>query len=271
MAIDFKKDKRITALINKEDKYYLPLFDLYTITKDEATIPVMIEIPNIVALLLNISDVANERASKILNDLEETMELVPVEKGKCYKFKNDTYNLREYDMLENLFVSIVFACSAVEAFVNNLIPIDFNYGEPKNKNEKTAVLISSKEYIERNYSLDHKINKILPLIYSFDEDSYKNNQSDKACWDKFVELIKHRDRIVHPKIEKTKLGKFSQIKFLADIFHSGFNTELVKSSRELIKNLCEKIKQAPMNVRRSPHIPLEFLEHEATLQDYETF
>jgi hypothetical protein len=111
----------------------------------------------------------------------------------------------------------------------------------------------------------------LPNIYFYTIDIFKTNNEDKNCWENFNNLIQYRHRIIHPKTEQTKLGKFSQIKYIAEIFFEGINNDLIKSARELIKALTKKVYDSPKNVKRPPHIPLEFLEEVLNFDDYMNF
>ena len=233
MGIQYKCDKRNTVHIKSNDKYYALGFDLYSIVKDDNKIPLVNNAPNIIALLLNISDKALECAIKIYDeDLLPTLMIMGEGTEKHYAFKNKKHIELEFDLYENLFVSIVFAYSAVEAFVNNLIPKDFKYKANYKRGGKSAILICDKEYIEKNYSIEEKINEIIPFIYSYDIDLFKKNKSEeKVCWEKFKKIIEYRHRIIHPKTDKSKQKKFSQIRFIAKIFIEGLTqAQFLKAS-----------------------------------------
>ncbi|MBL7127672.1 MAG: hypothetical protein ISS16_01670 [Ignavibacteria bacterium] len=273
MGIQYKCDKRNTVHIKSDSKYYALGFDLYRIEKEGIKIPLINNAPNIIALLLNISDRALERAVKIYDkDLLPTLSLAGEDFEKHYSFTHKKHTELEFDLYENLFVSIVFAYSAVEAFVNNLIPKDFKYKADYKRGGTSATLICDTEYIGKNYSVEEKINAILPLLYRYDINSFKKDKSEeKICWEKFKRLIEYRHKIIHPKTKISKLKKFSQIRFIADIFIDGINKEITKPARDLIKILCKKVYNSPEEVIKSPHIPYEFAEELPKFQNYELF
>ena len=271
MPIKFECDKRNNTPLEKEGKYYTFLFDLCTYKQNNVVGPLMIDLPNIVALLLNISDRAFNEAERIYKELKSTINFSKIEDTDSYIFTHEEHNKLEFDMIENLFISIVFAYSACEAFINNLIPIDFEFKEEKPRNGRTALLTSGKEYIERNYSVEEKINRILPLIYKYEINSFNTTPKDNESWEKFKILIEHRNKIIHPKTEKIGSGKPSQMKFVSEIFYYGLKKDLINSAKNLIKNLCDKVYTAPKELIRPPHIPLEFTEANPKYEDFFKF
>jgi len=67
-----------------------------------------------------------------------------------------------FNLFEQLILNIVFACTAMEAFCNQMIPDDFVFvalGREK-RSEKSF----SKEQIERYISLDTKLAEVLPEV-----------------------------------------------------------------------------------------------------------
>lgn len=96
-----------------------------------------------------------------------------------------------YDYLELLMASIIFAYTAIEAFVNEEIPEDFVY---ETERSSTGILVAyQKDSIERRVNLDEKLGTILPKAI--------NRPSPKGLkiWEDYLILKRLRDRIVHLK------------------------------------------------------------------------
>lgn len=101
-----------------------------------------------------------------------------------------------YDFLELVCASIVFAYTALEAFVNEELSDDYVYErEEKSQGGVYVVRHFDKEQIERRLSLSEKLARVLPKA--------KDGPSPKgtAIWEGFVHLRRLRDRIVHMKSE----------------------------------------------------------------------
>ncbi len=98
---------------------------------------------------------------------------------------------RVYDYLELIMASIVFAYSAIEAFVNEEIPESFTY---EIERPTSGILVPlQKESIERKVSLDEKLATALPEAKGFP------SPKGLKIWEDYVHLRKLRDRIVHLK------------------------------------------------------------------------
>ena len=123
------------------------------------------------------------------------------------------------DYIENVQISIVFAYTALEAFVNLSIPEEYEY-KVKNTSKGTHE-IYDKKAIERWISLKDKIANILTVVYET-----KKIESTK-CWNKLVLLERHRNAIIHQKsIERTE---FYKAYFEKEIF------DVCKSAEEVIQ------------------------------------
>lgn len=96
-----------------------------------------------------------------------------------------------FDCLEDSIACIVFAYTAIEAFANESIPDEFEYRR-ENPGGKFTELYG-KDQIERNVSLDDKLDKVLPLI--FDVPSPKGTKQ----WEDYVRLTRIRNRLIHLK------------------------------------------------------------------------
>ncbi len=104
-----------------------------------------------------------------------------------------TSKSESFDYVERIMESIVMAFTALEAFVNENIPEDFEYHT--NRKSKIIIEVMCKSDIERWLSLDEKLTKVLPIAK--DTASPKQNR----CWSGYKDLKKTRDRIIHMKKE----------------------------------------------------------------------
>ena len=95
-----------------------------------------------------------------------------------------------YDYLELAIASVVFAYTAIEAFVNEAIPDDFLY---EASTENGLVVAHSKDWVERHLSLDEKLATVLPNAMS------RPSPKGRSIWEKYVALRRLRDRIIHMK------------------------------------------------------------------------
>jgi len=204
----------------------------------------MVELPNIIALFLSISDKSLNNAKTIFRDkLESDIKYIirPDEKN-YFEYGIENSNSYVFDLLEELFISVVFAYTAVEATVNNLIPNWFFIIKVDRKRK----VIDDKYYIERYYNLKSKIKDILPLIYKFDTDFDKLD-----FWEPFTKLEKFRNELIHYKSEEMKSNESIQIGILTDIIFSLIKFDIIESARKLIKYLSD-------NIKLLPGLPYEF-------------
>ena len=86
--------------------------------------------------------------------------------------------------------SVIFAYTAIEAFVNEEIPDDFIYEE---QTDSGLLIPRQKEWIERHLSLDEKVAVILPKAKG------KPTPKGLSIWGGYVHLRRLRDRIIHMK------------------------------------------------------------------------
>lgn len=152
--------------------------------KKQLTLP----IPNATASMLNASAIAYNNAKKLRAESEIDKTL-----------KNDVTFRTEKDAIdyvERMIEAIILAFSAVEAFANESIPVDYIY----KKHSKNAIEAENvnKQEIERYSSTDEKLSQILPSVF--------NCKSPKGSisWDGYKQLKRVRDRIIHMKTEDRK-------------------------------------------------------------------
>jgi hypothetical protein len=87
-------------------------------------------------------------------------------------------------------ITITFFFNAVEAFINNLIPKDYNY--KRELNSKTELF--DKLQIQRFLTFDEKIKKVIPNVTG---KSFHSIFGQK--WDRIKKLKEFRDEIMHTK------------------------------------------------------------------------
>jgi hypothetical protein len=139
--------------------------------------------PNNIAISLSLTKKSFKRAL-ILHK-----KLLSKSKSKIIKLElKDKSEL--FDYFEEIISSVTFAYISVEAMANAAIPEDFSKEITNSKNIKE---IWSKENIERWMSTSQKISTILPEIFKC------NDIKKEKFWNKFIELEKLRNEIVHQK------------------------------------------------------------------------
>lgn len=201
--------------------------------------PVIVELPNIIALYLSISEKSFQKANKIFyKKLEPNIVL----KRDYYEYdfkNNDKY---VFDCVEEMIISIVFAYSAVEACVNNLIP---NYCSFIKK-ENNRFVVDDKEYIEKKYSLSNKIKDVIPKLYNINLDFNK-----LELWESFVKLERFRNEIIHYKTDVIEKYESKQTGFITELIFEFLKNDISRTAFNLIKLLSDKIKLNPV-------LPYEF-------------
>ncbi len=144
-----------------------------------------IAIPNATAICIS----ASRRIWKEALEIRNTSKIDRSLKSKV------TFNSKSeaFDYIERIMESIIMAYTALESFVNERIPDDFNYEHTNRKNYTTEVM--DKQSIERWLSLNEKLSDVLPLAIGI--------QSPKGskCWHSYHRFKKIRDRIIHMKKE----------------------------------------------------------------------
>lgn len=250
-SFDKRRERHFEANGNK----YAKGFEFYIKQGKEGTLPVMVNLPNIISLYLSISDKSLKRARLIFNDkLESNIRYVKAEsnikylkdkehiKKEYYKYNIENNPYLVFDLIEETFISVVFAYSAVEATINNLIPNSYAII----KIDKNRKVIDDKEYIEKYYKLTDKIKDVIGQIYKIDIDFNKLD-----FWNAFKKLEYYRNEIVHFKSEEMLGFESNQIGFLTDYIFSVLKNDVVESARKLILFLTK-------NIDFLPGLPYEF-------------
>jgi hypothetical protein len=136
-------------------------------------------IPNATALFLSLSHSFHGEARSLLR--------------KCIADKDKFGKLPDAEVFtfyERMMGSVVFACTALEAFVNEQIPDAYVYVD---SSDKRVTRQYNKEQIERNLSLDTKIGDVIPgaIGVPFPKGG--------KLWSNFIKLRDLRDRVIHMK------------------------------------------------------------------------
>mgnify|MGYP000140313203 CR=1 FL=1 len=137
-------------------------------------------IPNASAMMLNASRRAY-RDSLILRRKNK----IDIDNSKG--FSSASYAI---DYLERVMESVLCAHTALEAFSNEIIPDDYIYNGIDRHKEPQKM---DKLAIERNLSLEIKLDKILPEVLN------TKTPKGRMCWESFSKLNKLRNRIIHMK------------------------------------------------------------------------
>lgn len=141
-----------------------------------------VPVPNATASCLNISHNCWVKAK----ELRENSNIdKSIKKQVAFNQESDAINY-----LELMMQSIIFAFTALEAFVNEIIPDDYVYEKQGQKCKE----IYNKNEIERWLSIDEKIGQILPIAINVESPKGKHNS-----WNDLLKLKKIRDRLVHMK------------------------------------------------------------------------
>jgi hypothetical protein len=147
-----------------------------------------VKIPNATALFLGLSQQYHVEAVHWAKRWGENRDKASYE---------NLLNIDEFTFYERIMASVVFAHTALEAFVNEEIPDTYIYDEAGNKCTRQF----SKEQIERELSLDTKLGEVLPKALKV------SSPKGGTLWNKYTDLQKLRDRVVHMKTkDKDFLG-----------------------------------------------------------------
>lgn len=137
-----------------------------------------ISVPNATALFLNLSKSHLDRAKESI--------------AACHQSNDPHGHLPEVDSfgaIENYLASVLFACTALEAFANEIIPDSYVHVITK----KGAVQNYNKEEIERRLGPLEKLGDVVPKAIGV-----ATPKSGKL-WEPCRKLFDLRDRIVHMK------------------------------------------------------------------------
>jgi len=138
-------------------------------------------------LLLDLSHISYLKAKDFFKFFSET----DINKLDLRQEEKDLFNGFEYYM-----ASIIFAYTSLESFANEMILEDYKFESLRH--DKKCAELYNKEQIERNISLKTKLGEIIPEITGIEL------PKDEILWNKFVEMEKIRDGIIHMKSSDRK-------------------------------------------------------------------
>ncbi|MDP2303309.1 MAG: hypothetical protein Q8N03_12890 [Ignavibacteria bacterium] len=235
----FNCEKRNDRHFVKDKKLNRFETDFLHYKKDNITAPVMINKPNIVAIYLSIADKAFAEASHIYNNT-----IIP---NLQYDSSKNIYTLNitnaddeVLNLFEQIFISLIFSYTAVEAFINSLIPPDFTISKKIKGKDK----VYDCDEIQRHLSLEDKIKKVIP-------NALKIKLELETTWQSFYILKTHRDSLIHLKKETFKDLKSTQLDFIQSLVGDILTKDIIESARTLINHISKKI-------GNHPSIPYEF-------------
>jgi hypothetical protein len=131
----------------------------------------------------------------------EAMRLHPF-RGDWPPNKLQDRTTRVCDYFELICASIIFAYTALEAFVNEELPEDYVYRrEEQTDSNIYEVRLFDKGQIERQLSLSEKLAIVLPEALG------ASSPKGISAWGGFVHMRRLRDRVIHMKSEDRKRSK----------------------------------------------------------------
>ncbi|WP_461791557.1 hypothetical protein [Pedobacter sp.] len=168
--------------------------------------------PNDVSIYSNICQQNLQMASEFYGE-----HILPRQKYHDGSFPPIEQQREYFDYFQLIITSVIFAYTAVEAFVNICIPQGFEHVEEK----EGSRTIYSKEGIERKFSLKDKLKKILPKILE------SPDPTKEKWWGKLVNLEDIRNEIIHTKEARSE-ERYSKL-LSKNIF------ELIRAHGEIIR------------------------------------
>ncbi len=188
-------------------------------------------LPSHTALCLNISHNAFLRAQKISDDclFQQKPHGYTAEEGLPFLF----------DLFESMLINVVFAFTALDAYTNLIIPDTYVYDrEHAGKRYQERY---NKEQIERNITLDEKLSVIVPDITGI------KFSKGGSLWNRYSDLKKTRDRIIHLKSADISGSKEKQVDSIWAELLSRRHKDASLIAHEIIKHFPVKIdpKESP--------------------------
>lgn len=178
-----QQDPRVSAsaLVKVDAGGYVLLNAARIMKLDKKT--VSFALPSPAALCLSVSHAAYKKAKEVPD--ADLFQLLP----HGWSAENTLPEL--FDLFEQLFLNVIFAYTALEAFVNEVIPDNYTFSVVRQDKKYTEHY--DRDQIERNLSLDVKLSKILPDITGV------KLLTGGSLWNEYIQLKEMRDRIIHIK------------------------------------------------------------------------
>lgn len=148
--------------------------------------PISFGLPNVSAMYLDFALKNHNSSFEKLNTLDYVRN-----KDETRLHVDNNKEVEYFDSLEERIASIIFSYTAIETYVNALIPDDYIYIKVRSdgRNEERY----NKEQIERFLPLKEKIQSIITVIKD------KTLPKDSKVWQDFLKLEQDRNRLVHVK------------------------------------------------------------------------
>lgn len=203
--------------------------------------------PNPVTLLYNKSWKEFEKAKRIVDDV-----IQPFIVGKDEGDLENKHHAHLFDYFECIQTSVICIYSAVEALSNVAIPKDFTLSR---KNSRGIEEIWNKPNIEKWFSTEEKIADIVPEILKMD------TPKKMPFWERFTQLKRVRDDIIHPKHAKNDAENLD-----ADMLSTLLDESIfakIMSGFQLIQFFCEKNKAHFYFPIIADGIPVDVIEVES--------
>ena len=161
-----------------------------------------IAVPNATALCLNI-------ARRSWDESREMRKSAKIDRTLKGQVSFPTYG-HAFDFIERIFEGVVMAYTAIEAYVNECVPEDFEYETLRRSD--TILEVMRRDAIERYLSLEEKLTEVLPIVLSVP------SPKGKRCWQSFKKLKRSRDRVVHMKAQDRRSSGPEQPTLWHDVF-----------------------------------------------------
>jgi hypothetical protein len=190
-----------------------------------------VTVPNASALFLNLSRNFHNEAADLMRE--------------CLAVKGNDRPLPDeptYSFFEKMMGSVVFACAALEAFVNESVPDAYVHEDASDKRFTTKY---NKEQIERQLSLKVKLGAVLPDALNISLSKEGN------LWHSVVKLIDLRDRVIHLKAKDRTSTKNKPDSLWNDLFTSPLLGTYLTAKR-LIDHFLKSSNEQPRWFQKCP-------------------
>ncbi len=205
-----------------------------TIARSKLGKAVTLPLPNATALMINASQRSFRNASILWR------------KSKVDESKSSEVDFKNYpdafEYLECMMESVLTAYAGLEAFLNDVIPEDFEY--ISNRKSDTIVEVSDKFKIQRHISIAEKITQVLPEVLGI-----KSPKGNSKSWEEFKKLERLRNRITHMKTEDRKSAQLDE----DTVWHSLVTASPPYSQAlSVIMYFSEKLEPKPRWIEKCP-------------------
>lgn len=210
------------------------VFTVVTTADLPSNVELTVSLPSATALFFNIA----HRSCLQARDIADRYDL---RKSTGRKRKVTLPESDAFAYFELMLESVVAAHTAIEAYANEMVPVDFKYEYKKPGSKIIQVL--AKADIERQISLCEKLASVLPAAYSVPK------PTNMRGWADYKNLKKIRDRIIHMKAVDRK----SSGPGVDTIWHALLTTKPPPIlARPVLEYFAERCNPKPTWYRRLP-------------------